>query len=103
MLPAIHSGNLETCTALFDCSVILSCAQTGCYGLFAAASDPSLLPPNKSSRLVGCVSVSFDASSRDSFESLEPPSDEPYLSNMAVDVKVRRWAIFSIVQHCLSL
>jgi hypothetical protein len=53
-------------------------------------TDPALLPPGKESRLVGTVSLSFAASSREPFNSLAPPEDEPYLANMAVDPKFRR-------------
>lgn len=54
-------------------------------------ADPALLPPGKDSRLVGTVSLSFDASSREALDSLAPPEDEAYLANMAVDPKFRRW------------
>lgn len=53
-------------------------------------TDPSLLPPGKDSRLVGTVSLSFTAASREDFDSLAPPADQPYLANMAVDPKFRR-------------
>jgi hypothetical protein len=52
--------------------------------------DPALLPPGKSSRLVGVVSLSFSAAGREDFASLAPPAEQPYLSNMAVDPKFRR-------------
>jgi hypothetical protein len=55
-------------------------------------ADPSLLPPGKDSRLVGTVSLSFPADSREAFDSLAPPQDLPYLANMAVDPKFRRYS-----------
>ncbi|WIA21388.1 hypothetical protein OEZ85_000604 [Tetradesmus obliquus] len=56
-------------------------------------TDPALLPPGKSARLVGVVSLSFSAAGREDFCSLAPPADQPYLSNMAVDPKFRRQGI----------
>lgn len=59
-----------------------------------APPDPSLLPPNQPSRLVGTVGLAFDleeASSRDGLARLkELPATACYLSNMAVDPKLRR-------------
>lgn len=57
------------------------------------AADPALLPPGKDSRLVGTVSLSFGAASREDFDTLAPPEDEPYLANMAVDPKFRRQGV----------
>eukprot|EP00882_Tetradesmus_deserticola_P030220 GHRQ01033915.1.p1 GENE.GHRQ01033915.1~~GHRQ01033915.1.p1 ORF type:complete len:235 (+),score=67.45 GHRQ01033915.1:78-782(+) len=56
-------------------------------------TDPSLLPPGKPSRLVGVASLSFSQRGREPFSSLAPPAQQPYLSNMAVDPKVRRQGI----------
>lgn len=63
-----------------------------CRNCLVTCADPALLPPGKDSRLVGTVSLSFDASSREAFASLAPPEDEAYLANMAVDPKFRRCA-----------
>jgi hypothetical protein len=74
--------------------VHLCAAMTACLLMLLSPcrAEPALLPPGKDSRLVGTVSLSFDASSRETFDSLAPPQDETYLANMAVDPKFRRCA-----------
>jgi hypothetical protein len=49
---------------------------------------------------VGTVSLSFSADSREAFDSLAPPQDQPYLANMAVDPKFRRYAVCEV---CFAL
>lgn len=56
----------------------------------AGAAPSSAQEAGLISRIVGCVSVSFTPETRDAFETLEPPPDGAYLSNMAVDSKFRR-------------
>lgn len=53
-------------------------------------ADPSLLPPRKASRLVASTGLSFCRKTREEFPTLQPPDDAVYLSNMAVDSKLRR-------------
>lgn len=53
-------------------------------------TDPSLLPPRKASRLVASTGLSFCRKTREEFPTLQPPDDAVYLSNMAVDSKLRR-------------
>jgi hypothetical protein len=52
--------------------------------------DPSVLPPGQQSRLVGTTALTFGAALREDFPTLQPPDDAAYLSNMAVDPKLRR-------------
>jgi hypothetical protein len=69
-------------------------ASHAAAGSSCTFADPSLLPPGKSSRLVGVVSLSFSEAGREDFQSLAPPAQQPYLSNMAVDPKFRRWVLW---------
>jgi ribosomal protein S18 acetylase RimI-like enzyme len=66
-------------------------------GLVLAArlepTDPSLLPPNQTTRLVGTVTLSFHPDTRQEFPTLPPPTSSAYLSNMAVEQKLRRQGI----------
>jgi hypothetical protein len=55
-------------------------------------ADPALLPPNQQSRVVGTVSLSLSPATRDRFNTLQPEDTCCYLSNMAVDGKLRRYA-----------
>ncbi|PRW58832.1 Acyl- N-acyltransferase [Chlorella sorokiniana] len=52
--------------------------------------DASLLPPGQSSRLIATTGLSFCRTTREQFPTLQPPDEEAYLANMAVDAKLRR-------------
>jgi len=56
-------------------------------------SDPSLLPPKGDSRLTATLALSFHPDTMQPCPTLPPPPDTAYLSNMAVDVKLRRQGI----------
>lgn len=60
-----------------------------------APNDPALLPPNQQSRVVGTVSLSLSPATRDRFNTLQPEDTCCYLSNMAVDGKLRRQGVAS--------
>ncbi|KAL4425929.1 hypothetical protein ABPG75_009945 [Micractinium tetrahymenae] len=53
-------------------------------------ADAALLPPGQASRLCATVGLSFCRDTREDFPTLQPPDDAVYLSNMAVDGKLRR-------------
>mmetsp|Transcript_22086 Transcript_22086/g.61153 ORF Transcript_22086/g.61153 Transcript_22086/m.61153 type:complete len:255 (+) Transcript_22086:48-812(+) len=56
-------------------------------------NDPSLLPPNQDSRLIGVVALALQEDTRQPIPTLPPPADDAYLSNMAVDAKFRRLGV----------
>ncbi len=66
-------------------------------------SDPSLLPPDQTSRIVGTVALSFHPDTMQPCPTLPPPSGGCYLSNMAVDAKFRRCVCASFSQTLSSL
>jgi hypothetical protein len=74
---------------LQECHSLKASSHTLCS--LAPFADPALLPPGQDSRLVGTTGLSYSAASREEFPSLNPPQQQPYLSNMAVDAKFRRW------------
>jgi len=51
------------------------------------------LPPGATQRLAGSVMLSFGDRGRETFESLQPPSEYAYLSNTAVDAALHRQGI----------
>ncbi|PSC75660.1 acyl-N-acyltransferase [Micractinium conductrix] len=53
--------------------------------------DPALLPPGQASRVVATTGLSFCRATREDFPTLQPPDEAVYLSNMAVDGKLRRY------------
>ncbi|KAL4420978.1 hypothetical protein ABPG77_001297 [Micractinium sp. CCAP 211/92] len=53
-------------------------------------TDLALLPPGQATRLCATVGLSFCRDTREDFPTLQPPDDAVYLSNMAVDAKLRR-------------
>ncbi|KAG1681637.1 hypothetical protein FOA52_014146 [Chlamydomonas sp. UWO 241] len=56
-------------------------------------NDPSLLPPKGTSRVVGTVVISLHPDTMQPCPSQPPPAGSVYLSNMAVDTKLRRQGI----------
>lgn len=72
-------------------------------GQTSGAAD-EWLPPGQSSRLVATASISFDPVSRESFQTLQPPDEDAYLCNIAVDPKFRRRGIArQMLAACESL
>jgi len=57
------------------------------------ATAVSWLPEGKTSRLIATASISFHPDSRETFQSLQPPDNDAYLCNIAVDPKFRRQGI----------
>ncbi|KAK9868894.1 hypothetical protein WJX84_007733 [Apatococcus fuscideae] len=57
--------------------------------------DEALLPPGRESRVIGVAVIDFHGSSRQYLYSLQPPKDDPYISNMAVDPRFRRRGVAS--------
>lgn len=55
--------------------------------------DKSLLPPGKTSRLVGTATLSFHPDTREAFPTLQPSPSACYMANMAVDPRFRRQGI----------
>lgn len=98
LLTRAFAGTPEAVTLEESTEFMLEQLGTPERGVTLAArlvpADPSLLPKNQSSRLVGTVGLAFDleeASTRDGLERLASlPSGSCYLSNMAVDPKLRR-------------
>ena len=69
-----------------------------------STSSPDWLLPGQSSRLVATASISFDPISRETFQALQPPDDEAYCCNIAVDPKFRRRGIArSMLGACEAL
>lgn len=58
-----------------------------------APSAVSWLPEGKTSRLIATASISFHPDSRETFQTLQPPDNDAYLCNIAVDPKFRRQGI----------
>jgi ribosomal protein S18 acetylase RimI-like enzyme len=51
------------------------------------------LPEGQTSRLIATASISFHPDSRETFQSLQPPDNDAYLCNIAVDPKFRRQGV----------
>ncbi len=56
-------------------------------------AETSWLPQGQTSRLIATASISFHPDSRETFQSLQPPDNDAYLCNIAVDPKFRRQGI----------
>ncbi|KAK9825784.1 hypothetical protein WJX74_007339 [Apatococcus lobatus] len=52
--------------------------------------DESLLARGRRARVIGIAVIDFHGSSRQFLYSLQPPDNDPYISNMAVDPRFRR-------------
>jgi hypothetical protein len=69
------------------------CVASFCLTCFVhpwLAADATLLPPNQTSRIVGTVALSFHPDTMQDCPTLKPPPGVAYLSNMAVDTRLRR-------------
>lgn len=60
----------------------------------------SYLPEGQQRRVVATVSLSFCDKTRESFLSLKPPDNEPYLCNIAVDPSFRRQGLAKHMLRC---
>lgn len=58
------------------------------------------LPQGRHNRVVATASLSFCTKSRENFLSLDPPENEPYLCNIAVDPSFRRKGLAKYMLMC---